>query len=93
MGKVLSDDFLEGERIGLFPLTTEEYPYVHSIGGIAVVEHTLSDDGRRILAIRQHPYLVRPLDEGSVELVPRAPRQRDDTHVVVRQAKGVRQHL
>ena len=93
MSEVLSDDFLEGERIGLFPLTSEPYPHVHPIGGIAVVEHTLSDGGRRILPIRQHPYLVRPLDEGSVELVPRASRQRDNTHIMVRQAKGVRQHL
>ena len=90
MREVLGDDFLEGERIGLFPLTSEEYPHVHPIGSIAIVEHTLSDGGRRILPIRQHPYLMRPLDEGSVELMPRSSRQRDDTHVVVRQAKGVR---
>ena len=46
-----------------------------------------------MLLVGQYPDLSPALDEGAVELVPRASRQRDDVHIVVGEAQGMRQHL
>ena len=66
---------------------------MHQIIRVAIIEHALGDGGRGVLFVCQNPNLGRPLDEGTVELLPWTPRQRDDAHVVIRHHETVRQHL
>ena len=90
MAEVMQGGFFEGESTDLFERrVTQMLSNGHVIIGVAILQHTLGDGRGSMFTVCENAYLLRPLDEHFVKLMPGTARQRDDTHIVI----GINHHL
>ena len=85
---------LEGEGGNAFYVRVAQMlADVHPIVVVAVFEHTLGYGSGGMLLVREDTDLGSALDEGTVELLPRAAGERNDAHVMVGKQETMGEHL
>ena len=93
-GEIALGGFGEGECRDFFECgIAQVFADVHGVVGVAVFQHSLGNGSRGVFLVGEHTYFVGPLDECFIEFGPRASRERDDAHVVIRHQQSVGQHL
>ena len=66
---------------------------MHLIVDVTIFQHALGDSAGGMFSVGQHADFFRTLDEGSVKFGPRPPRERNDTHIMIRHHQAMRQQL